>query len=69
MDYVKKNFVVGEKVKFVRTNSELDNIEGVVLGCSMHHIMNHYIVGELSKPLTDRDDRAINITEACLERV
>lgn len=69
--FIKKDFKVDEKVRFVRTTDpRLDGQIGTVLGC---HYANaghgdSFIV-LYDKPIPGYSSKAMVISEACLERV
>lgn len=66
MEYTKKNFQLKDKVKFVNTGGNLDGVVGTIVGKSKEYLTDDYIV------LFDdviNNQLAVNITEACLERV
>ena len=66
MEYMKKDFQLRDKVKFVNTGGNLDGVVGMIVGKSKEYLTDDYIV------LLDdviNGQLAVNITEACLERV
>ena len=68
MHWLKQNFKVNTKVRFVRTGGDaLENQTGTILGKSFDDpVCDHYIV-MLDIPQPTR--LAVCITEACLEKV
>lgn len=64
---MKKEFALKQRVRFVHTGGDklLEGKTGTILGKSMVHVIDHYIV-MLDEPTPDA--LAISITEACLER-
>lgn len=67
--FTKKNFQIDEKVRFTQTGDHrLDGRTGSILGKSMVHVMDFYIV-LFDQPINGYSDKAIAITEACLEKV
>ena len=64
----KHNFVIDEVVQINHTTDpELDGQTGTILGRSIVDVLDFYIV-LLDKPHS-RGDKAISITEACLDRI
>ena len=66
---MKKNYAVNTRIRFVNTgSSELDGKLGTILGtaCISQPITDDYIV-LLDEPLSYSTNKAIVITEACLE--
>lgn len=70
MSLLNKNFNIGEHVRFVGIpqNDELHDMTGIVIGRTVDMIIDTYIV-LLDRPLTYREDKAVNIVESCLEKI
>ena len=63
-------FKVDDEVRIFNTGSYIDGITGFVLGISSRHAeVEFYMIGHLSRALTDRPDIAINLIGSCLEKV
>lgn len=62
-----KGLKVDDRVVLVDTGSNADGATGVILGTSFDHIFKSHIV-LLDSPINN-GEKAISITEACLERV
>jgi hypothetical protein len=67
--FIKQNFRTNgtQKVRFVKCD-ELTGLTGFVVGKSASHVVDFYMV-QMDKPLSDREDKVVNIIETCLERV
>jgi hypothetical protein len=59
----KQELTVDQKVIIGRTNSELDNITGTILGKSFDNLVDAYII-LLDQPYNNQ--KAIVLTEVCL---
>lgn len=73
MDFKKKNWAFGQKVKVIKTDSEMDGVEGVITGIASVNWFDVYIIS-LKEPMkvdtpVMPEFQTFTMPETCLEEI
>lgn len=65
------DFCVGNRVKIVRTNSLLDNRQGMIIGVTASFPDMKYYILLMDEPLVDNNPmhKGLSMTQHCLEKI